>query len=1049
MTKHSYPLRVLIAISTLLLMAGYAVADTLPSQLTIVKNRVTLASCSYKNGATLANLQGTGDLRISTTVSGKKRDYDLGTVKLDGLSADASGQITGGILQLPKPSSITDLAGAHINVDIMGGTLVPTSTNGNPTALFIMNAIVTYPFSNDDGTRFKANYNDASVSLAIDSTGAISLKCIGGTKNTTSDQDRNPASNSFLCSGLQIHPDTTDIAMTASETAEPKFNMICESGLASTNIPNLLTLDNEQLSLSFQNLVVDESGNVTAAGMGIPEGAQCYISLANPADFFLIASGASVAWSDGKPVAFYLKASVLMPSCIVGDKGDRIGLNDSWFDMMNGAIADPGGIAQGPSGTPPDVTEKVKRSVESVRSMHSSYARMQVRKVQMTPTLTVKPYASYSSAAMQTLMSQLNNMHFSFNGYGVDVQASDMVIDLWNGGPKNYSTATPSIISERWEGIYLRKALVTLPINAWKTNDNKPVVIPVTDCYIDSKGFSGELSATPAVLKNVTLHGFNAHLNNLHIVFGRNSVLSADCTGGTSVPGFDGELNLTITVGNTDANARLTRPSNLKAPKLGLDINAANGALTPGPDGKYSLWLNGNVAVDVPGYPSLKNTPMGYHKLGIDTNGWFVTTADDGYLNLDVPANVDFTLFKCNISSLAFRPVDGSDPKKPKWYIDFNGEMSLNSDIPVSGCVNYKSLQVVEGPQMVVRDVSVVADILHVAQVSSVLNQSKNNTYGSCLYGDADLELTFLGDPIPIKDTSDDAPKFHLCVGTGNVWAVAGEVKLPNDIPLGNTGLGLYGFSGGVAHNMKAPGGYFSTVEQLIPQPNSDAWVFMAGCKVDTLDDRELFHADGVLTIGLPDFSFDIHADGWILTDSEEKPGTATVDVLLDPSIPMFRVSADVDLGIPDKSILEVKGGVELQASPSDTHLSIGWPYPENAIGASILGGALDGFRAGASFQVPGSYKVRGGASWGWWIFNGSIDAGFDCNFGGEPWMAGYMTASGSVDFWIASFCASANLNAALYSDRLDFGGSFCASLNMPWPVPDIDVSVPFSGSIN
>ena len=304
----------------------------------------------------------------------------------------------------------------------------------------------------------------------------------------------------------------------------------------------------------------------------------------------------------------------------------------------------------------------------------------------------------------------------------------------------------------------------------------------------------------------------------------------------------------------------------------------------------------------------------------------------------------------------------------------------------------------------------------------------------------------FAGDPIPLKPEGDSPAKFHLRLGEKDVWGVAGEVDLPTEIPLGNTGLALYRFEGGIAHNMGAPDGSFNDVMQLIQKPGSDSWLFMGGCRVCVKDNRNLFHADGTLTIGLPDFTFGIDGDAWFFTDSEEKPGQVQVNVLMDPTVPLFKVSAGLDLGIPDKWIVDINGNMELQMAPGDTHLAIGWPYPDNAVQASVLGGMINP-RCGAYF-TPTSGSIRWGESWNYWVFSGNIDAGLDYDFLNQPYFHGGIWASGCVDFYIASLGASAGLEGRLYDDRLAFNGVFRATIGTPWPLPDIHLSFDFSGDM-
>ena len=425
---------------------------------------------------------------------------------------------------------------------------------------------------------------------------------------------------------------------------------------------------------------------------------------------------AAVSLDHSKNTAFFLYASVILPGGVTDDKGGRVGLPYAWVDMLKNPVIDMTKPIAAPNLTS---SEESESGVSVAQSGNLNRVKMSVAN---TPTLSNKVgNTARVNRPNTTVYVGVTTTRINFNGYGVDI--SDLVVDLSREGPDNYAVLTPSIMSAKWQGVFARKASVTLPTDTWKVEGSKPVVIPAANCFIDSNGFNGEIDASADSLKGVDLHGFNPKLNKLHVIFGRSSVLAGDCTGSTAVPGFEGTIPLTIKIGDTDATARITDTSTLVNKKLGLSICALSGSLLPGLDDRYALWLNGAIVLDVPGYDSLKNAGLAFHNLGIDNGGRFVT-ASEGRLNLDVPADVDFGPFRCNLSSLAFCTVNGSDPNNPKWLVDMNGELSLNNDFPVSSSIDYKYLQIVEGaskPEVSYSDIKVVADVLSVVRISSTL----------------------------------------------------------------------------------------------------------------------------------------------------------------------------------------------------------------------------------------------------------------------------------------------------------------------------------------
>ena len=83
---------------------------------------------------------------------------------------------------------------------------------------------------------------------------------------------------------MKVEPLTMSILLSASETAESKFEVTFPTGNAYASIPKLLTLDDSELKLQFNNLKINEVGEITAANMVMPNGSQCDVALSDPRD---------------------------------------------------------------------------------------------------------------------------------------------------------------------------------------------------------------------------------------------------------------------------------------------------------------------------------------------------------------------------------------------------------------------------------------------------------------------------------------------------------------------------------------------------------------------------------------------------------------------------------------------------------------------------------------------------------------------------------------------------------------------------------------------
>ncbi|MCX6345424.1 MAG: hypothetical protein NT018_10200 [Armatimonadetes bacterium] len=1018
MSSKRFRSALVFGVFILLANAGSIFAQTLPSKITLAQDCVFLQDCKYSSGATMSNLQGSGTLATKLNIAGKDYVYSLESITFSGLTANQSGTLTGGSISIPA-KLMDDFLGSGLILDVKGGSLKAVTTGGKTAAQFDMKAVVTTGFNDSKGNPLKVDFQSGGLQFAVDSSGGATL--IGAAGKIAS----GPNDGSFIAAGLRVLPASIGFTLNASKSAETAFQMTCGTGTAYSSIPRLLTMDSGELALQFTNLTVNQDGDVSVLNMGLSGGKPVEIALSNPLDFILRVTHAQVSLEASKRTDFKLLADVVLPENIKDSDGGRMALSNIPFDLVQSAVVY---ISM--------ADDKSEPAVAGVGNIPYALG------IAPTPagsavTKTKADVRFVSPGVLNAILTR----SFDFQVGEFKVTASGLVIDLSREGPEDLS-GMPGITSKAWQGIYINKAVVNLP-KVWQTASGDPISINTGNCYIDTNGFSGDLEATSGSLAAATIGGFQANLTRLRIEVRRSSIVASDCKGTTAIPGL-GTLNLAVNISDTGTSALVEEGQSLVAEKLGLVIPVFSGALRSGPDDKWALWVNGAISLDVPGYESLKGAAMAFHDLGIDDKGQFVFKTD-GWLTLDNPADVDFGVFRCNISSMAFKK------DQSKWMVDMNGEISLNSDLPISGTVSFEHLRVVEGPTVSIKSISVEADVQDVVKITAILEQGDQLGGGKYLMGDANLDLTFAGGSTSLGGG------FQLYVGSGSCWAVAGNVTLPVGIQLGTTPLGLYGFQGGIAHNMSAKSetGDFSSVFDLNAEPDSGKWLFMAGCDVATMADPSLLYMVGRMTIGLPDFYFNMHAQAWFLTkpSQEDRQGTAPLeaDMFMDPSIPMFRVGAELNLVLPSKSIniIEVSGGLEFLAKPDDVHLAIGWPYPDQAVSASVLGGVLN-TRFGL-LATPGSINVRAGTGFNYIVFSGSIEADFGYNIlagPADPYLWGGIWASGEVDFWVASIGASASLEGKLFRDYLWFNGTFTATIGMPWPLPDISASAGMSGTL-
>jgi len=956
-----------------------------PNAITLIPGHATIDDLTAGPGAKRESFAGSGKLRLISRAGGKTETWSV-PVTFSQMSLTEQNQALSGTLTLGAAKWI-DFYDSGFIVEFNNGSGALQAAR-NPAQLEItMAADVFFPFNDWRSGPYASRFPAGAVKLTLEAPGTMRLQATGGTTGSgAAGMSIMEMKATFLAGGCVIEPDQVHLNLTATDTAPPAFTVSCPSGDLNTYLPNLMTEEDVPLRLTFTNLQVNDNGEVTVANMRLPGGPPREIDRANPKGFLLRVTDATVSMERNAFTRYDLKAELGLPEGVWSDTAGRPMIKPLSFNLLKEPWLD----FSGPS-TP--VPGPVQLQVEDFK-----------------------------------------------------VALRDLVVDLSRTEPTKAGNL-PGISGPAWQGVFARQADILFPDN-WKFG-NKALSLTTTNCFVDASGFTGSVNAQEkdfTGFEGPKLKDFPIKLKSLKLKFTRNVETESQCNGSTGAPpNFTGEFPLDFDI--AAGTARIEGAVELKNPKLGLTIDVADGVLQPDAAGNYALWLNGAMILDIPDCQTLQGKALSFHGLGINGTGAFVTTGAGDRLNLDVPANADFGTFRCNISSLGF---NYSDTEK-KWTVDLGGEISLNSDLPVDGVISCDTLSITESvtgkslPSLTVGDIGVSSNIMDIAGIDAKITLKKWNNE-PCLLGDAAFALTFLDSDVALGGTgSGSTGGFQFLVAPKGMWAVVGSVTMPQDIALGSTGLGIYQFRGGLAHNLTAVGNDFSSINALRPAPGSGQWLFTAGCKIGALSNHYFFHSDARLTIGVPDFFFSLNGDGWIYSNVEDPPGQMQVAIGCDPRVPSFYVNGAVDLGIPDPSIVRVHGTLGLLLSPGDTHLDIGWPYPENAVTSEILGGVLRS-RFGGHFTLD-SATICAGQSWDYWVFQGVIEGSFGYQ-AIAPYLIGQISASGMVDFVIASLAASATLSGELYDDYLDFDGMFTATIGTPWPLPDIDVSVDFSGRL-
>ncbi len=312
-----------------------------------------------------------------------------------------------------------------------------------------------------------------------------------------------------------------------------------------------------------------------------------------------------------------------------------------------------------------------------------------------------------------------------------------------------------------------------------------------------------------------------------------------------------------------------------------------------------------------------------------------------------------------------------------------------------------------------------------------------------------------------------------------NMVHIEGGVQFATGIPLGSTGLGLFGFAGRfVANGTRNLDGLAETdiyareigwhrrpaLQKYSPQPNQFAVGF--GAMVGTLPDAAFtFNAKGMLTIGFPDISvvFSIEAVlikppvGAAEEDASTAPAGSGLQLLgivsIDPTAIGVAISADYV--IPRVLTLQVPVGAyfPLQTSTQGGYVRVGSDggddRPDRPVTVQILPDVLD-LRATAFFMVEERHLRKLGKrdTLNFEGFSIGMGAGLSVKWGGgsiylkasisvlvglgtRPFvLAGGLYVSGELRLVIVSLSASGELEALIAEAGSQLVGKFCGKVD-------------------
>ncbi len=606
------------------------------------------------------------------------------------------------------------------------------------------------------------------------------------------------------------------------------------------------------------------------------------------------------------------------------------------------------------------------------------------------PYLSISASVDFSGQKIPVELSYpglvVNLAKWNYPFRGKEISVSDSTLDLSpSGGIINQE------VDASWVGIYIARG-------SFKANGTS---FEVRDCYIDAQGFTGKIAGTSGHEKfvgNISYEKLSLEIDIKHNEDIKNFIRIEKC----SFPPLESSLTLS---GTLDENGYSLSVETLDNPKVGYEPLVLSAQIARGQffqtEGKYVLWLDGVITFN---HSKLPKGAVEFRNLGIDSEGNFVFPQTG--LEVESPAPLDFAnLFKCNVSSLKIL----SDTSK-RLKIMLDGELSLGADIPLNGNISFQELSLKEGPEVTLAGVKADFSLKGVARIAGKLEKKEDS-----LAGEASFYL--FGSSAPL------GAGFGFKIYSYRSWAVAGEVSLSPPINIPNTYLFIYSFSGGVGRNVKKAENQPFTIDNLQRSESPESWLFMAGTKIATVPMELLVCYPLQLTVGFPQLSFSLYGQCTIINGPK-----ITSSIEFNPLKPFFKLTSQANLNL--YNVVTVQGGMEVFAGKKEgknvVSVAIGWPYPDNAVGFSMLNGkiygryGLYGYTAGSGIQI----SARAGAGLNVYVFKGSIEGSFNFYTTSDPFLSGEAAAEGEIDVWVGAIGASGELAVDVYKEpKLHYEG--------------------------
>ncbi len=584
----------------------------------------------------------------------------------------------------------------------------------------------------------------------------------------------------------------------------------------------------------------------------------------------------------------------------------------------------------------------------------------------------------------------------------------------------------PKMGDPGWMGLVISSAMVKLPPPFTGT-------IAATNLLWDH-GLTGTL--TGANLQGLgfgSMGKFNAQLTGFSMSFANGEVESITATGKMEAKPFLDQVKFKTEYDSAagfafnadfDGDPHVLGGTNgaLELRFTALEIKIPN-------SGPASVRMDGSVQVMVAGAESQK---ISFENVRLFADG--TINSGGAWVDLREHGHWEFQKFAVDVREIGFGSVPSTTvPGEHQIWVGLSGGLALSDMWGMSLDIQANKFRWFASPDpgFAVEEVKVEATIKETVNIKGKVKYLETPDKKE-FRGQIDVKVSIASG---VFGAGIQFVSGHILGTDGfNYWGVAGEFQLPTCVPLGPTGLGLYGVNGGVAKHLLPHG-----VDLYDWEPDADAkFAFQAGVTIGTTADAGYtFHANVTMTVLIDPLIIRVDGEGKLLTymsDESNHERVVKASLVYDSTTSTF--DASLELGLSEQepflvpSIISVHGLAVLHIGPGTAYLHVGTkssPVTARVFPDPALGG---GFTASSWFMVDWNhastpeFTASVGAYVGW-----SFTKKFKvCE------VTGAIAAGGEMTLTIKPFTFDGRLSASIGAQACGIGFNLSANCHGWYP---------------